>query len=222
MKNLFRQASPWEFIAVKQLDKYMIGHKGYIAGGCFKNIFNKEKFKDIDVFFENEEDYKEAVKLYTEDEDYVEYYDNKKVQAFRNKNTNVVVELIKHKFLPVEEMLEEFDFTITKFAYFKETVHNNQDEEVGYVDEDKPEYEIRYQVLYHEDFFTHLQLKRLVIDKEVKDIILPINSFNRTYRYAKYGYFPCRETKAKLIESIRALPKFEEQLLSLEMYNGID
>ena len=33
------------------LDKFMMGHKGYIAGGCFKNIFNGEKIKDIDIYF---------------------------------------------------------------------------------------------------------------------------------------------------------------------------
>ena len=38
------------------LDKFMMGHKGYIAGGCFKNIFNGEKIKDIDIFFDNEEE----------------------------------------------------------------------------------------------------------------------------------------------------------------------
>lgn len=25
------------------LDKFMEGHKGFICGGCFKNIFNQEK-----------------------------------------------------------------------------------------------------------------------------------------------------------------------------------
>ena len=33
------------------LDQFMIGHKGFICGGCFKNIFNKEKVKDLDIFF---------------------------------------------------------------------------------------------------------------------------------------------------------------------------
>lgn len=27
------------------LDKFMEGHKGFICGGCFKNIFNQEKVK---------------------------------------------------------------------------------------------------------------------------------------------------------------------------------
>ena len=39
------------------LDKFMMGHKGYIAGGCFKNIFNGEKIKDIDIFFDDEEEF---------------------------------------------------------------------------------------------------------------------------------------------------------------------
>lgn len=39
-----------EFYNLAFLDNFMIGHKGFIAGGCFKNIFYKEKIKDIDVF----------------------------------------------------------------------------------------------------------------------------------------------------------------------------
>ncbi|HEM4745463.1 TPA: hypothetical protein U1397_000160 [Streptococcus suis] len=41
------------------LDKFLIGHKGFIAGGCFKNIFNNERVKDLDIFFENENDFLE-------------------------------------------------------------------------------------------------------------------------------------------------------------------
>lgn len=33
------------------LDKFMEGHEGFICGGCFKNIFNQEKVKDLDIFF---------------------------------------------------------------------------------------------------------------------------------------------------------------------------
>lgn len=31
------------FWMLNWLDEYMTGHKGFICGGCFKNIFNKEK-----------------------------------------------------------------------------------------------------------------------------------------------------------------------------------
>lgn len=33
------------FWILNWLDEYMTGHKGFICGGCFKNIFNKEKVK---------------------------------------------------------------------------------------------------------------------------------------------------------------------------------
>ena len=42
------------------LDKFLAGHKGFIAGGCFKNIFNNERVKDLDIFFESEKDFLEA------------------------------------------------------------------------------------------------------------------------------------------------------------------
>jgi hypothetical protein len=65
-------------------------------------------------------------------------------------------------------------------------------------------------------------MKRLVIDQDLKNIILPVNTFNRMFRYARYGYFPCRETKAKIIQSLRDIPSFSEDLLSMELYNGLD
>ena len=43
------------------LDPYMTGHKGSIAGGCWKNIINGEEIKDVDVYFHNETDFNEAV-----------------------------------------------------------------------------------------------------------------------------------------------------------------
>ncbi len=201
------------YIKLRQLDKYMIGHKGYIAGGVFKNIFNNEKFKDIDIFFESDKDFMEANELFRKDEEYVLKYHNNKVNAYRNKETGITVELIKHKFKSPLDMIDEFDFTITKFVYYKEEIDEGIEEEV------KP---IEWKVAYHKKFFEHLHMKRLVIDQDLKNIILPVNSFNRMFRYARYGYFPCRETKAKIIEAIRNIPSFSEDLLAMELYNGLD
>lgn len=52
------------FMQIHFLDEYMVGHKGFIAGGCFKNIFNGERIKDIDVFFENETDLHDAIQYF--------------------------------------------------------------------------------------------------------------------------------------------------------------
>lgn len=194
------------FVKLRQLDKYMMYHKGYIAGGVFKNIFNNEKFKDVDIFFENEKDYNEAKEHYSNNDEYVFRYKNDKVEAYRNIETGVTVELIKHKYKSPLDMIDEFDFTITKFVYYKEE------------DED----EVNWKMAYHNKFFEHLHMKRLVIDQDLKDIILPVNSFNRMFRYARYGYFPCRETKAKIIQALRDIPNFSDDLLSMELYNGLD
>lgn len=50
--NNFVIDTPDNFWQIRWLDKYMEGHEGFIAGGCFKNILSGERVKDIDIFFE--------------------------------------------------------------------------------------------------------------------------------------------------------------------------
>jgi hypothetical protein len=196
----------FNYTKLRQLDKYMGKHKGYIAGGVFKNIFNNEPIKDVDIFFESETDYNDANEIFKSDENYKPHYENKKVTAYKNLETGVTVELIRHKFADPLVMTNEFDFTITKFVYYKQI--NDED--------------VQWKVAYHNKFFEHLHMKRLVIDQEVNEVILPVNTLNRMFRYAKYGYFPCRETKAKIIEALRSIPAFSDEMLAMELYNGLD
>lgn len=65
--NNFVIDTPDNFWQIRWLDKYMEGHKGFIAGGCFKNILSGEKVKDIDIFFESESDFQEAVDLFNDE-----------------------------------------------------------------------------------------------------------------------------------------------------------
>ena len=55
--NQFTEKLANQISKVRFLDTYMAGHNGFIAGGCFKNIFNNEKIKDVDIFFESESDF---------------------------------------------------------------------------------------------------------------------------------------------------------------------
>lgn len=215
-KNFVLNEPIFNYTKLRQLDKYMVGHKGYIAGGVFKNIFNNEDFKDIDIFFEIEKDYIEAEELFKNDNKYNSSYNNDKVTAYKNLETGVTVELIKHKFKAPLDMIDEFDFTITQFVYYKVDVPG----EIGVFGEEIGT--VEWKVAYHKKFFEHLHMKRLVIDQEVQNIILPVNSFNRMFRYARYGYFPCRETKAKIIEALRNIPSFSDEMLAMELYNGLD
>ena len=216
------------FWMLNWLDKYMVGHKGFICGGCFKNIFNGQRVKDIDMFFENQGDFDDAVQYFDSmtpgykyddkrDEDYVFAYENDNVKAYREMSSGIVIELIRKIFGTAEEILCQFDFTITKFAYYKEEVEDIFPfPETG--QEKNPETHIEYKILMDDKFFEHLHLKRLVTDDKIP---MPMSTFERTLRYAKYGYFPCRETKIKIAKAIHGLGDKEIEV-SESLYDGMD
>lgn len=188
------------FNRVRFLDYYMAGHKGFIAGGIFKNIFKKEKIKDIDIFFENDKDFNDAVDYFRSNEEYVDSYENEKVIAFKNKKTNIRIELIRHTYGSAVEIISKFDFSITRFAYARKI----EDEDTIYY------------CVYVSTFFEDVISNKLVIDGE---LLFPISTFERSYRYRSYGYGLCKESKAKLIEAIK-LANIDD--LSNELYFGID
>lgn len=186
------------------LDEYMVGHNGFIAGGCFKNIFNKEKIKDLDIFFNNKEEFEQAVIYYsdTKKNEYSLIYQNGNVIIYKNKSSNIRIELNRHSFGKPEAVLSFFDFTITKFALYR---HKENDI-------------VTYKVMYHDNYFEHLMLHRLVIDDKLP---YPVSTFERMIRYIKYGYYPCKDTKMKLLQEINKLDENDIQI-SDNLYNGID
>ena len=130
------------------------------------------------------------------------------MKAYKHIKSGLVLELCCKVFGKPKDIISKFDFTITKFAYYKAEV---EDAELGMTFTE-------YRVMYDDKFFEHLHMKRLVTD----DLILyPMSTFERTLRYAKYGYSPCRETKMKIAKAIRELS--DEQIeLSKSLYDGMD
>ena len=214
----FKKSDSLNYRQLWWLDKFLAGHKGFIAGGCFKNIFNGERVKDLDIFFESEKDFLEAKRYYTEQmkekpNNWKFSYENKNCWSIYSVKEKVRLELIRNTYGTPKNVISDFDFTITKFAYYK-----------NYDNMDKDDYRVVFEVLFHEDFFEHLHTKRLVVDNDV--LLYPVSTFNRLLRYAKYGYQPCRETKMKIAISLVMLdPKnqadFEEQL-GKSLYDGLD
>jgi len=200
MENNFIVNNNDSFFKCRKLDPYLSNHKGYIAGGCFKDIFMNKKFRDIDIFFEKVEDFNEALTFYQKNEDYSFVYENKNAVCFVNKTTKKKIELVRSKFAPVEEMLKGFDFTIVKFAYYKEV--NGE--------------ETNWKYMYHSSFFEDLTNRKLVIDDSST---FPVNTFERTYKYRKYGFGMCRETKQKMIQLLQGVNVDD---LGNDLYFGFD
>lgn len=206
--NEFKERLPEQISKVRFLDIYMSGHNGFIAGGCFKNIFQKEKIKDIDIFFETEVDFNEANNYFSEHDDYIFSYENANTITHKNKVTNIRVELIRNTYGSPTEILSKFDFSITKFAYCKRTVG---DDEFGITDSS-----IEYYCFYHIDFFEHLTLKKLVLEPT---LLFPLSTFERSYRYRTYGYGLCRESKQNLLNALQGV---DTNNLSNELYFCLD
>ncbi len=225
------------FWLLNWLDEFMTGHKGFICGGCFKNIFNHEKVKDLDIFFKNRTDFDEAVQYFDSQstgyegkdkgvEIYQFYYENDNVKAYKHIKKGITVELCCKIFGNAEDILNNFDFTVTKFSYYKEEVEDETGATIEYEPfgiepvepNKKPETHIEYKILHDDKFFEHLHLKRLVTDNKIP---YPMSTFERMLRYAKYGYFPCRETKMKIIKALRDLSEQQVEL-SESLYDGMD
>ena len=144
------------------LKQYLVGHNGYIAGGCFKDIFTGKQPKDIDIFFRNIDDLNKAITFFSASDKYTELKSNSSFSTYKNKETGVDVQLIRFKFAAQEDMLTCFDFTVTKFAYWNGLV------------------------LYHKKFFEHLQRKILTFD--ASSLLSPHRTYYRIVRYVKYGF----------------------------------
>lgn len=221
------EANTDNFWMLRFLDKFMIGHNGFICGGCFKNIFNKEKVKDIDIFFESKKDFDEAVMYFdsmTYDyegddkrkEEYYFSYQNPNVKAYIHQSSGIRVELCCKIFGTAKQILKQFDFTVVKFAYYKQEVEDEEYENP--FGEMEKRTHIEYKILMDDKFFEHLYFHRLVVDDNIP---YPMSTYERIFKYARYGFFPCKETKMKVIQAIYKLP--EEQLkLSESLYDGMD
>jgi hypothetical protein len=193
------------FFRLNKLDQYMSGHKGFIAGGVFKNLFNDESIRDIDMFFETESDFNDGLEYFKTHKNWGKSYENDNCVAFYHKIDKTSIELVKRFFLSPQQVIEMFDFSIVRAAYFKQ-----ENEDGG----------INYKFMYVDRFFEDLHQKKLVIDIDFDKIPLPANTFDRAFKYQRYGYSLCRESKVKLIEALRNLQG--EIDFNRSLYFGID
>lgn len=188
---------------------------GFIAGGCFKNIFKNEPVKDIDIFFINKESFENAVKVYLTK--YKKLYENENCIAFKDNN-GLQIELVRSIFGKPIDVVSQFDFTIVKAFLeqkysFSSTLHNTAPN-IFTVQIDE---RLEYNFTCHNQFFEHLSLNKLVIDDGMPKSVA---TFNRALKYTKYGYGLCRESKVKLINAI--ISNGNPNDINGELYFGFD
>lgn len=195
---MYKKSRIDNYLKLFQLNKYLKDHEGaFIAGGCFKDIFLNKPVRDIDVFFRNEKQFKSLVKKYKKDKDFKFKYENDNCIGFTSKN-GVDVELVRSIFGEPPHILNNFDFSIVKFAL----IYNEKDVN---------------SVLFDENFWEHLSLKRLVIKE---DLPKPVATFNRVLKYARYGFALCKESKSILLSQV--ITRGDVNNLNLELYGGWD
>lgn len=142
------------------------------------------------------------------------------IKALKKSKNPKAKEYLK-RFFGIEEkpkeILRSFDFTVTKMAYYKEPKYEEkEDDYFPFSSASIVAYE--YKLLYHEKFFEHLHMKRLVIDENIP---FPVSTWERSYRYKGYGYNMCWETKKKLLQALKGV-NVEEEDISLYTTGGWD
>lgn len=200
----YKKRTAFHITKLRIFDKFLDGHNGYVAGGAFKNLFLNQKVRDVDIFFLNVPDFLEAWGHYRSNPDiFVPHYENNNVVAFKYTPNGTVVELIRKQYGSPVEIMDQFDFTVAKFSY-------------GLSDKTNPDHS--GVALFHEDYFEHLNLRKLVLPPP-DQILYPVNTFERVIKYRGYGFGLCRESKQNLLIALRTADISD---LSNVFYAGMD
>jgi hypothetical protein len=195
-KNTYIIADARQYVQVSHLYQYLEGHKGFIAGGCFKNLFQAQKPKDIDIFFRSSGDYAQAKDLFDRKSyRYVSLYTSEKANGYYDKYTDTKVDLVFAKFGSIEEILDSFDFTVAQMAYEGDVLHGA--------------------VTYHSAFHVDLFQKRLHINDRAYDD--PCGLLKRVMKYVSYGFTLSDDKLIRILNAIRGM----EQDVTLEDFGNV-
>ena len=183
------------------------GGRVMVAGGAFKNaLTDGAEVKDLDIFCADENVFDGVVAQAT-DEIGDPIYVTEKSTGFKTED-GVRLDIVKTIFGTPAEILDSFDFTVTQMALTPQPAREDGTE--------------TFSLICHPAFFEHLHMKRLVIESD--SLPFPLSTFERSYRYTKYGYGICKDSKVRLLMQIAA---FNPSAISLDamsqsLYDGMD
>lgn len=170
---------------IETLSRFLEGTNGYIAGGVFKHLYETPGYdglcraKDIDLFYRNEEDFKQAKKLY--ESKFEKIYSSANSSGFRvplHNGLMLNIDLVAFMYGEPKEIIKRFDYTIVQQAMYFE---NGE-----------------YYVLKHKNTDEHLKNKTLAY--WTKEIPSKQGIIERLQRYISYDFNPSIETATEAIQ----------------------
>lgn len=169
----------------------LVNKTRFVAGGCFRDIFRKQKDKirDIDLWHFSRPDWEHTVYHFNRSVDFEQKYETLNAVGYTHIPTGMVVEAIGRSFGTPDTILAEFDFSITKFALFMDDMGD-------------------LKTSRHLQYFLDLYKGRLSIHRNYK--IDPDKLFNRIVKYTNYGFVPNWNLKNRLFEEIKTMKANEE------------
>jgi hypothetical protein len=176
--NEYFSDQPNTLAKIRELSPLIIEDVSFIAGGVMRSVLDESttdiNAKDIDLYFTSKLNFTqfsnviETSGAYVRGELLSSSGGNINSSTFINKITGVALDLICKEFGLPTHILDTFDFTVCKISLYK------QNGEIY--------------MMWHNHALLHLNLKLLVFDSSVTQTSYGI--FDRTLRYAKYGFTP--------------------------------
>jgi hypothetical protein len=167
-----------------------------IAGGFVRAFFAGEKPADLDLYFETEDNYTDALDA-LEEAGWREVFKTDKAVSYKQGHHKT--QAIAYYFGDPQTVIQGFDFTVCAAALTLT---------VTYPDGEDQEPKIEGKLLLHEDFFEHLSGRVLWYTGGSP---LPLSSLKRAFKYCKRGYHICDENIIALAEAINERVEFEDE-----------
>ena len=206
------------FPFLHRYEKFVLQPGDCIAGGFAKNALLHKQPRDLDMYFPSQEHYLHTKEVMVNDGWSVKYDTD---HATCLTKDNLSIDLVKVHYGTAEQIIDGFDFTICKFAWVRLREDHNDNDDDLFIDDGVDDEGYPFEAVFSPVFFEHLAMKRLVIDNMM---VLPLNTFQRMFKYTRYGYNLTRESKIKLISAIHSIPMTSSEdvdaLLSHTLYEN--
>ena len=168
-----------------------------IAGGFIRAFYAGEVAADLDLYFETEDNYTDALDIF-DGTDWKEVFKTDKAVTYKRKDKKT--QAIAYYFGNSETIITNFDYTVCAAALTLNVEY--------IVEHEDREPVVTGKLLLHKDFFEHLAGRILVYTGGSP---LPLSSLKRAFKYIKRGYNICDENIIAIAEAINERVDFSSE-----------